>query len=159
MDEHLADRDWFVGERPSLADIALYAYTHVCEAGGFRLRRLSGSLRLARPGRARCRAMSPMDVTRFPLPWRGNCAYIARGHGRPAEGRPFYFHRRETVAQPTPLMPHATASWLVDNTALSFEQIAEFCGLHILEVQAMADDLASSQVHRPRPGPCGRADP
>jgi hypothetical protein len=49
------------------------------------------------------------------------------------------------VAQPTPLMPHATASWLVDNTALSFTQIAEFCGLHILEVQAMADDLASSK--------------
>jgi hypothetical protein len=42
-------------------------------------------------------------------------------------------------------MPHATASWLVDSTALSFEQIAEFCGLHILEVQAMADDLASSK--------------
>jgi len=61
------------------------------------------------------------------------------------EGRPFYFHRRETVAQPAPLMPHATASWLVDNTSLSFEQIAEFCGLHILEVQAMADDLASSK--------------
>ena len=38
-----------------------------------------------------------------------------------------------------------SASWLVDNTALSFEQIAEFCGLHILEVQAMADDLASSK--------------
>ena len=49
------------------------------------------------------------------------------------------------MAQPAPLMPHATASWLVDNTALSFEQIAEFCGLHILEVQAMADDLASSK--------------
>jgi hypothetical protein len=49
------------------------------------------------------------------------------------------------VSQPTPLMPHATASWLVDNTALSFEQIAEFCGLHILEVNAMADDLASSK--------------
>ncbi len=49
------------------------------------------------------------------------------------------------MAQPTPLMPHATASWLVDNTALSFEQISEFCGLHILEVQAMADDLASSK--------------
>ena len=47
--------------------------------------------------------------------------------------------------QPTPLMPHATASWLVDTTALTFEQIAEFCGLHILEVQAMADDLASSK--------------
>lgn len=47
--------------------------------------------------------------------------------------------------QPTPLMPHATATWLVDNTSLSFEQIAEFCGLHILEVQAMADDLAGSK--------------
>ena len=49
------------------------------------------------------------------------------------------------MTQPTPLMPHATASWLVDNTALTFEQIAEFCGLHLLEVQAMADDLASSK--------------
>ena len=49
------------------------------------------------------------------------------------------------MTQPTPLMPHATASWLVDNTGLTFEQIAEFCGLHILEVQAMADDLAGSK--------------
>ncbi|EXS70399.1 DUF1013 domain-containing protein [Sphingobium sp. Ant17] len=40
-------------------------------------------------------------------------------------------------------MPHATASWLIDNSALSFDQIAEFCGLHILEVQAIADDTAS----------------
>ncbi len=47
--------------------------------------------------------------------------------------------------QPTPLMPHATATWLVDHTGLSFEQISEFCGLHILEVQAMADDLAGSK--------------
>lgn len=43
-------------------------------------------------------------------------------------------------------MPHATASWLVDNTALSFEQIADFCGLHILEVQAIADDTASTKL-------------
>jgi len=49
------------------------------------------------------------------------------------------------MAETKPLMPHATASWLVDNTSLSFTQIAEFCGLHILEVQAMADDLASSK--------------
>jgi uncharacterized protein len=42
-----------------------------------------------------------------------------------------------------PLMPHATACWLIENTALSFAQIAEFCGLHILEVQAIADDTAS----------------
>ena len=45
-----------------------------------------------------------------------------------------------------PLMPHATASWLVDETALSFEQIATFCGLHILEVQAIADDTASTKL-------------
>ena len=49
------------------------------------------------------------------------------------------------MADETPLMPHATAAWLIDNTALSFEQIAEFCGLHILEVQAMADDLAGAK--------------
>ncbi len=39
----------------------------------------------------------------------------------------------------TPLMPKATAVWLVDNTALTFEQIAEFCGLHVLEVKGIAD--------------------
>ncbi|MEM9312477.1 MAG: cell cycle transcriptional regulator TrcR, partial [Pseudomonadota bacterium] len=50
-----------------------------------------------------------------------------------------------TKDQPKPLMPHATATWLVDHTGLSFEQIAAFCGLHILEVQAMADDLAGSK--------------
>lgn len=45
-----------------------------------------------------------------------------------------------------PLMPHATASWLVDNTSLSFDQIADFCGLHILEVQAIADDTATTKL-------------
>ena len=38
-----------------------------------------------------------------------------------------------------PLMPKATAVWLVENTALTFEQIAAFCGLHALEVKAIAD--------------------
>ena len=38
-----------------------------------------------------------------------------------------------------PLMPKATAVWLIDNTSLTFEQIAAFCGLHELEVQAIAD--------------------
>lgn len=37
MDRHLAGREWFAGNGPSLADIALYSYTHVAEAGGFRL--------------------------------------------------------------------------------------------------------------------------
>lgn len=38
-----------------------------------------------------------------------------------------------------PLMPKATAVWLVENTTLSFDQIAEFCGLHPLEVKGIAD--------------------
>ncbi len=58
-------------------------------------------------------------------------------------GRPLLF-LENIVAQP--LMPHATASWLVDNTSLSFEQIADFCGLHILEVQAIADDTATTKL-------------
>jgi hypothetical protein len=36
-------------------------------------------------------------------------------------------------------MPKATAVWLIDNTSLSFDQIADFCGLHALEVQGIAD--------------------
>ncbi len=38
-----------------------------------------------------------------------------------------------------PLMPKATAVWLVENTSLTFEQIAELCGLHVLEVKGIAD--------------------
>lgn len=45
-----------------------------------------------------------------------------------------------------PLMPKATAVWLVDNTALSFEQIATFCGLHPLEVQGIADGDVSGGI-------------
>jgi len=45
------------------------------------------------------------------------------------------------MAEPQrPLMPKATAVWLVDNTSLTFEQIAEFCGLHPLEVKGIADE-------------------
>lgn len=46
-----------------------------------------------------------------------------------------------------PLMPKATAVWLIDNTTLTFDQIAEFCGLHPLEVQGIADgDVAKGIV-------------
>lgn len=45
------------------------------------------------------------------------------------------------MAEPQrPLMPKATAVWLVDNTSLTFEQIADFCGLHPLEVKGIADE-------------------
>jgi uncharacterized protein len=46
----------------------------------------------------------------------------------------------------TPLMPKATAVWLVENTSLTFEQIADFCGLHALEVQAIADGEVAVQM-------------
>jgi uncharacterized protein len=45
-----------------------------------------------------------------------------------------------------PLMPKATAVWLVENTSLSFDQIGEFCGLHALEVQAIADGEVALQM-------------
>ncbi len=46
----------------------------------------------------------------------------------------------------TPLMPKATAVWLVENTALSFDQIAQFCNLHALEVKAIADGDAAQGI-------------
>ena len=45
-----------------------------------------------------------------------------------------------------PLMPKATAVWLVENTALSFDQVAEFCKLHPLEVKAIADSDAAQGI-------------
>ena len=45
-----------------------------------------------------------------------------------------------------PLMPKATAVWLVENTALTFEQIAEFCGAHPLEVKGIADGDVSMGI-------------
>jgi len=45
-----------------------------------------------------------------------------------------------------PLMPKATAVWLVENTGLSFAQIAEFCGMHELEVQGIADGDVSGGI-------------
>ncbi len=65
----------------------------------------------------------------------GTADFPARG--RCAEGV-------NTMAKP--LMAKATAVWLVDNTTLSFKQIADFCGLHELEVQGIADgDVAAGR--------------
>lgn len=51
------------------------------------------------------------------------------------------------MAQELPLMRKATAVWLVDNTSLTFLQIAKFCGLHELEVQGIADgDVAAGII-------------
>jgi hypothetical protein len=45
-----------------------------------------------------------------------------------------------------PLMPKATAVWLVDNTTLTFKQIAEFCGIHELEVKGIADGEVATGI-------------
>ena len=47
----------------------------------------------------------------------------------------------------SPLMPMATAVWLVENTSLTFKQIADFCGMHEVEVQGIADgEVAKGMV-------------
>jgi hypothetical protein len=45
-----------------------------------------------------------------------------------------------------PLMPKATAVWLVENTSLTFDQIADFCGLHVLEVKGIADEEVAQGI-------------
>src|SRR5688572_23617091 len=50
------------------------------------------------------------------------------------------------MAQQAPLMPKATAVWLVENTALSFDQVADFCKLHPLEIKAIADGDAAQGI-------------
>src|ERR1043165_2045124 len=47
---------------------------------------------------------------------------------------------RVMAVETKPLMPKATAVWLIDNTSLTFEQIDDFCGLHPLEVKGIADE-------------------
>ena len=55
-----------------------------------------------------------------------------------------------------PLMPKATAVWLVDNTALTFDQVAEFTKMHPLEVRAIADGDAGPGIKGVDPLPTGR---
>src|SRR6202521_1348373 len=54
--------------------------------------------------------------------------------------------RERLMTSTQPLMPKATAVWLVENTSLSFEQIADFCKLHPLEVKAIADGEAAQMI-------------
>lgn len=57
-----------------------------------------------------------------------------------------------------PLMPKATAVWLVENTSLTFEQIAEFCGMHALEVQGIADGEVAVGIMGQDPVASGQLD-
>ena len=54
-----------------------------------------------------------------------------------------------------PLMPKATAVWLIENTSLTFEQVADYCGLHALEVQAIADGEVAGGMHGINPVAAG----
>src|SRR5207253_4978613 len=73
------------------------------------------------------------------LPSAGPRHYI---QGKSARERSSY----RDFAMAAPLMPKATAVWLVENTSLTFEQIADFCELHPLEVQAIADGEVATQM-------------
>ncbi len=71
---------------------------------------------------------------------------LTTGLGSPAVAKasPFMPERSVPMNNRKPLMPKATAVWLVENTALSFQQVADFCGLHPLEVKGIADgDVAA----------------
>ena len=57
-----------------------------------------------------------------------------------------------------PLMPKATAIWLIDNTKLTFKQIADFCGIHELEVKGIADVEVAIGVIADNPITSGQLD-
>jgi len=54
-----------------------------------------------------------------------------------------------------PLKPKASAVWLIDNTTLSFEQIADYTGLHVVEIQALADEEVGRGIIGESPIQCG----
>jgi len=58
-----------------------------------------------------------------------------------------------------PLMPKATAVWLIEKTALTFTQIADFCGMHPLEVQAIADGEVAAGIVGYDPVANGQLEP
>jgi hypothetical protein len=59
---------------------------------------------------------------------------------KPERRREHFIMARQVTETANPLMPKATAVWLIENTGLTFRQIGAFCGLHELEVQSIADD-------------------
>jgi hypothetical protein len=103
---------------------------------------------------------------------------MVRRHVRVAFLRPWAVsgaggtRQRKTLPMTLPLMPKATAVWLIEKTALTFSQIADFCGMHPLEVQAIADgevaqgivgydpvanmQLAQDEIHRCEKNPDAR---
>lgn len=58
----------------------------------------------------------------------------------------FFYTNRKEYTMTAPLMPRATAVWLVENTTLTFRQISIFCEIHELEIQAIADGEVSGNI-------------
>jgi hypothetical protein len=67
--------------------------------------------------------------------------------------------QRRFAMSNAPLMPKATAVWLVDNTALTFDQVADFTKMHPLEVRAIADGDAAQGIKGMDPISTGQLDP
>src|ERR687892_2402672 len=82
--------------------------------------------------------------------WRKPLQTAARASAPPSERQEFTMDR--------PLMPKATAVWLVENTSLTFEQIADFCGLHPLEVKGIADGEVGAGIRGLDPVASGQTE-
>src|SRR5260370_42687295 len=101
--------------------------------------------------RIRPRGRPVLADFRFPpLRRPGGSAYILRipviaDDTKASPGRAGGAQRRFTMVA-APLMPKATAVWLVENTALSFDQVADFCKLHPLEEKAIAAGDAAQGI-------------
>src|SRR5207253_8024067 len=73
-------------------------------------------------------------------------AYMSALTARPKGRAPSFSATARTTPMTDILMPKATAVWLVDNTSLTFDQIADFCGLHPLEVKGIADGEVARDI-------------
>jgi uncharacterized protein len=90
-----------------------------------------------RPDGAAQDQLQSQPKARIDLVIPGNCGQYTQSRGAFPEKSAD--DRRITSMAQQLLMPKATAVWLVDNTALSFDQIAQFCKMHPLEIKAIAD--------------------
>jgi hypothetical protein len=77
------------------------------------------------------------------VPFSAEASYRTGKTARPKGRAPLFL---ELPMADQILMPKATAVWLVDNTSLTFEQIADFCGLHPLEVRGIADGEVARDI-------------
>src|ERR1700692_2104069 len=111
----------------------------------------SSAIRMSSSGSSGCRARRNLAQWTPDRPCPEGGGGVHRRQRWPLrKGRPYSFLSTGDKPVTQPLMPHATAACLVDNSSLTFEQIAEFCGLNIACVQGIAGDTEATK-------PTGRA--